>query len=106
MKAYSMVRGGETKAQVVTLDNGKCIVSWPTSTIIYDSEEDARKVHITHMGGRGEPTEFVEKEIGLVFKSYDPESQIVHLEDPSDGRKCRATPEFFRDMVANLKEFK
>ena len=57
---YNM-RRGETSAvvaHVVTLPNGKCIVSWPTSTIVYDSEDAARAVHITHMGGRGEPTKF------------------------------------------------
>jgi hypothetical protein len=56
---YHMKRGGKTVAEVVALDNGKCIVSWPTSTIVYDNEDAARAVHITHMGGRGEPTWFV-----------------------------------------------
>ncbi len=55
---YSMNRGGKKVAKVVVLDSGKCIVSWPTSTIVYDSEKDARDVHITHMGGRGEKTYF------------------------------------------------
>jgi hypothetical protein len=55
---YSMKRGGEVVATVVTLPNGKCVVSWPTSTIVYDSEAAARAVHITHMGGRGERTVF------------------------------------------------
>lgn len=54
-----MVRGGKKVAKVVVLDNGKCVVSWPTSTIVYDSEQDARDVHITHMGGRGEKTYFM-----------------------------------------------
>lgn len=45
-------------ADVLVLGNGKCIVAWPTSVIVYDSEEAARAVHITHMGGRGQPTEF------------------------------------------------
>ncbi len=58
MKLYGMWRGGERKADVVVLTSGKCIVSWPTSVIVYDSEEAARAVHITHMGGRGEVTEF------------------------------------------------
>lgn len=56
---YSMQRGSVTVATVVVLPNGKCVVSWPTSTIVYDSEADARAVHITHMGGRGEKTAFV-----------------------------------------------
>lgn len=45
-------------ADVVVLDSGKCVVAWPTSVIVYDSEEAARAVHITHMGGRGSATEF------------------------------------------------
>lgn len=57
-KTYGMWRGEERKADVITLSNGKCIVAWPTSVIVYDSEEVARAVHITHMGSRGEPTEF------------------------------------------------
>lgn len=60
---YNMRRGGHDDspivAHVVTLPNGKCVVSWPTSTIVYDSEDAARAVHVTHMGGRGEPTRFV-----------------------------------------------
>jgi hypothetical protein len=55
---YHMQRKGEYVATVVTLPNGKCVVSWPTSTIVYDSEANARAVHIAHMGGRGEPTSF------------------------------------------------
>lgn len=55
---YNMQRGGKTVANVVTLDNGKCVVSWPTSVIVYDSEEAARAVHIDHMQGRGEETCF------------------------------------------------
>lgn len=58
MIVYNMRRGGSTVAQVVTLDSGKCVVSWPTSVIVYDSEQAARAVHITHMGGRGEETTF------------------------------------------------
>ena len=53
---YHMIRGGETVADVVTLPNARCIVSWPTSTIVYDSEREARMVHVEHMAGRGEPT--------------------------------------------------
>jgi len=56
---YRMERGGATVAHIVTMPNGKCVASWPTSTIVYDSEEAARAVHITHMGGRGEATKFV-----------------------------------------------
>lgn len=55
---YALIRDGEKKATVVVLPNGRCVVSWPTSTIVYDSEQAARDVHITHMGGRGEPTRF------------------------------------------------
>ena len=40
------------------MGSGKCIVSWPTSVVVYDSEDAARAVHITHMGGRGETTKF------------------------------------------------
>ena len=58
MLCYSMERAGKAVAQVVTLDSGKCVVSWPTSVVVYDSEDAARAVHITHMGGRGEPTKF------------------------------------------------
>jgi len=53
-----MIRGGECVAHVCTLPNGKCVVSWPTSIIVYDSEAEARAVHIEHMGGRGELTRF------------------------------------------------
>jgi len=58
---YNMRRGDSSAvvAHVATLPNGKCVVSWPTSTIVYDSEQDARDVHISHMGGRGERTRFV-----------------------------------------------
>ncbi len=55
---YGMWRGGERKADVITLSNGKCIVAWPTSVIVYDSEEVARAVHIEHMTGLGELTQF------------------------------------------------
>jgi hypothetical protein len=55
---FGMIRGGKKVAEVVSLTSGKCIVSWPTSTIVYDSEMHARAVHIDHMKGRGEPTEF------------------------------------------------
>lgn len=55
---YAMRRGEKDVAQVVTLDSGKCIVSWPTSVVVYDTEEAARAVHIDHMGGRGEKTTF------------------------------------------------
>lgn len=58
MKLFGLWRGGERKADVVVLSSGKCVVAWPTSVIVYDSEDAARAVHITHMGGRGEPTEF------------------------------------------------
>lgn len=54
----SMVRGGKACAQVVVLGNGKCVVAWPTSTIVYDSLEAAVAVHIEHMASRGEPTRF------------------------------------------------
>jgi len=53
---FDMERGGKKVAQVVVLPTGKCIVAWPTSVIVYDSERAARTVHIQHMGGRGEPT--------------------------------------------------
>jgi hypothetical protein len=56
---YHMRRNNETVAEIVTLSSGKCIVSWPTSVIVYDSEDAARKVHIDHMGGRGEVTRFI-----------------------------------------------
>lgn len=55
---YKMLRGDKAVAHVVVLPNGKCVVSWPSSTIVYDSEQDARNVHIAHMGGRGERTVF------------------------------------------------
>lgn len=58
MIAYDMQRNFKTVAQVVALDSGKCIVSWPTSVVVYDSEDAARAVHIQHMGGRGESTHF------------------------------------------------
>jgi len=54
---YSMHRGGSVVAEVVTLDSGQCVVSWP-ACVVYDSEEAAREVHITLMGGRGEETRF------------------------------------------------
>lgn len=55
---YTMRRNGNIVAHVAVMPNGKCVVSWPTSVIVYDSEEAARAVHIQHMGGRGERTEF------------------------------------------------
>lgn len=58
LRVYDMMRDGQKAATVITLSNGKCIVCWPTSVIVYDSEEAARAVHIAHMGGRGEPTKF------------------------------------------------
>lgn len=53
---FAMVRGDKEVAQVVVLPGGKCIVAWPTSVIVYDSERAARAVHIEHIKGRGEPT--------------------------------------------------
>lgn len=58
MIAYAINRDGKTVAHAVTLPNGKCVVSWPTSTIVYDSEDDARRVHVDHMSGRGQETVF------------------------------------------------
>ena len=58
MIIYDLMRNGKQMAQVITLDNEKCVVTWPTSIIIYDSEDAARAVHIDHMGGRGELTSF------------------------------------------------
>lgn len=55
---FDMVRADKKVAQVVVLPSGKCVVAWPTSVIVYDSEQAARAVHIQHMGGRGEPTEW------------------------------------------------
>ena len=65
---YEMWRNNAVAAHVAVMPNGKCIVSWPTSTIVYDSEAAARSVHITHMGGRGEPTKFVPK---IASKAFD-----------------------------------
>ena len=65
---YSIERDGKSAAHAVTLPNGKCVVSWPTSTIVYDSEQNARAVHIDHMGGRGEPTHF---NVELMSKATD-----------------------------------
>ena len=59
MVYYHMIRNNQKVAEVVTLGSGKCIVSWPTSVVVYDSEDAARKVHIEHMGGRGEVTRFI-----------------------------------------------
>lgn len=56
---YTIARGGATVATATTLPNGKCIVAWPTSTIVYDSEQAARDVHVKHMAGRGERTRFL-----------------------------------------------
>jgi hypothetical protein len=61
VRLYGLVRGGERKADGVVLSSGKCVVAWPTSTIVYDSELDARAVHIHHMAGRGEETQFIEE---------------------------------------------
>ena len=58
MKILGMWRANERKTDVIVLNSGKCIEAWPTSVFVYDSEQAARDVHITHMGGRGEPTEF------------------------------------------------
>lgn len=56
---YRMERDRRAVAQVVVLDSGKCVVSWPSSVTVYDSEQDARDVHIDHMGERGAKTKFV-----------------------------------------------
>jgi hypothetical protein len=58
-KLFAMRRGGKEVAQVVELASGKCVVSWPTSVIVYDSLDAARAVHIDHMGQRGERTSFL-----------------------------------------------
>jgi hypothetical protein len=58
IRCYGLYRSGERRADVVVLSNGKCVVAWPTSVVVYDSEDAARAVHIAHMGGRGEFTEF------------------------------------------------
>lgn len=55
---YKMVRAGKQVAEVVTMSSGKCVVSWPTSVVVYDTEQAARAVHIEHMGSRGEETRF------------------------------------------------
>lgn len=62
MICFEMLRGGEKVADVVAFANGRTVVTWPTSTIVYDSFENACAVHIKHMGGRGEKTEF--REVG------------------------------------------
>ena len=59
IRGLGMWRGSRRVADVVVLTSGKCIVAWPNSVIVYDSEQEARAVHITHMGGRGEETGFV-----------------------------------------------
>lgn len=58
MIVYKMIRNGVAVADVVTFDDGKCVIRWPTSATVYDSEDAARAVHIDHMGGRGEKTRF------------------------------------------------
>lgn len=58
MIVYRMKRAGVVTAHVVTMSSGKCVVAWPTSVIVYDCEQAARDVHITHMGGRGVRTAF------------------------------------------------
>lgn len=55
---YVMVRGGKDVAQATTFHDGRCVVVWPTSVIVYESERAARSVHIDHMEGRGEKTTF------------------------------------------------
>ena len=56
---YGMERGGKVVAVVVVLGAGeRTVVMWPTSTVVYDTEEAAQAVHIDHMGGRGERTAF------------------------------------------------
>ncbi len=59
MIVWKMIRGSACVADVVTLPNGRCVVSWPTSTIVYDSELAMRRVHIDHMKGRGEETDLL-----------------------------------------------
>lgn len=55
---YHLKRGGKIPAEVIVFSNGTCVVNWRTSVGVYQSEADARAVHIDHMGGRGEVTEF------------------------------------------------
>lgn len=81
---YNMRRGDDKQvaATVVTLPNGKCVVSWPTSTIVYDSEQAARDVHIAHMGGRGEVTSFVLAQASDAFvRGYE----VCYQDDCENG---------------------
>ncbi len=55
---YRMVRDDKIPAEVCVFANGRCVVNWRTSVIVYESEAEARAVHIDHMGGRGEKTRF------------------------------------------------
>lgn len=106
MKIFKMMRGGEQKAQVVVLDSGKCIVSWPTSVIVYDNEKAARDVHITHMGGRGEPTEFVLDclEADELINKYMPEpgyfEDLKDIECDSFCADLRRVVQAVRDRAA------
>lgn len=61
---FGMHRGGKRVADVTTFRSGKCVVAWTAGKggaciVVYDSEEEARQVHVEHMGGRGERTRFV-----------------------------------------------
>lgn len=58
IRCYGLYRGGERRADVVVLSSGRCVVAWPTSVVVYDTEAAARAVHIDHMDGRGEATAF------------------------------------------------
>ena len=94
MKMFGLWRAGERKADVVVLTSGKCVVSWPTSVIVYDSESAARAVHIVHMGGRGEPTEFREEGDDDALRImrrmsvswYQDECENVHVDMPAGKR--------------------
>ena len=106
-------RTGRVLEGVLT-QSGKVITEWrpPHSTIgVYNSMKEFMTIHVDCHPSASEvvwidPETERPKEITLAFKSYDPKTQTVHLEDTNDGRKCLTTPEFFRDVVASLKEFK
>ena len=41
LRRYYLRRGGMDLAEVIELDSGKCVVSWPTSVIVYDTLQQA-----------------------------------------------------------------
>ena len=95
-----MVRGEKIAAEIVTLRSGRCVVSWPTSTIVYDSIEAAIAVHVEHMKGRGEPTRFEQR---VFSKAWD-RGATEAAQDDMEGvfARCARQDDYMPEIVVPL----